>query len=391
MGPAVLRRILPTVAFATIALSIVGSAHYYLVRRLVLDPEWPSPIREIAIGTITVLGLSLVGYFVAERMLRPPWLRIATWPPALWMGFAFLCLVLLGFSDAMSLLIAAPSSPNVVTSRALAAMIVAGIFTVLGAPRALRPPAVQRVEIELARWPRALDGYRIVQISDIHIGPLLGRKFASGVVRKVNELAADLVAVTGDLVDGSTAALRDDVAPFGELAAADGVFFVTGNHDYYSNARAWVEEVQRLGLTPLRNARVRIERGGGAFDLAGVEDHRAHQVDPSWRSDIDAALDGRASDDPTPVVLLAHDPTTFSSASRRGVDLQLSGHTHGGQIWPFVYLVRLVVPWVAGLYTVGASSLYVSRGTGFWGPPLRVGAPAEITEIVLRSPPEGTP
>jgi predicted MPP superfamily phosphohydrolase len=242
---------------------------------------------------------------------------------------------------------------------------------------------VRRVEIPLARWPKALDGYRIVQISDVHIGPILGRDFARAVTERVNALAPDLVVVTGDLVDGAVAHHEDEVAPFGELRAEDGVFFVTGNHDYYSNAEEWVARVEALGMRPLRNARVRLGEGDRAFDLAGVEDHRASSVDPRWRSDVSAALDGR--DERVPVILLAHDPTTFRVARRRAVDLQISGHTHGGQIWPFGFLVRVAVPWVAGLYRDGAATLYVSRGTGFWGPPMRLGAPAEIAELVLRA------
>jgi hypothetical protein len=221
-----------------------------------------------------------------------------------------------------------------------------------------------------------------VQISDIHLGPLLGRAFARELVERVNALRPDLVALTGDLVDGSVARLRDEVAPFAGLRARHGAFFVTGNHDWYSGAEAWVGVVRELGLRPLRNERVEIGSAGASFDLAGVDDHRGDWLHGS-PSDLARALEGR--DAGRPVVLLAHDPTTFAEASRRGVDLQLSGHTHGGQIWPFRYLVRLAVPWVDGLHERGASLLYVSRGTGFWGPPLRLLAPAEITEITLRA------
>jgi hypothetical protein len=152
---------------------------------------------------------------------------------------------------------------------------------------------------------------------------------------------------------------------------------------YYSGADAWVEVARRLGMLPLRNARVAVERDGSAFDLAGVEDHHAHLVHATHRSDVTAALLGR--DPRRPVVLLAHDPLTFREAARSGVDLQLSGHTHGGQIWPFRWLVRLSTPFVAGWYRRGDAQLYVSRGTGFWGPAMRLFAPAEITEITIRA------
>jgi hypothetical protein len=243
------------------------------------------------------------------------------------------------------------------------------------------------VEVELRRGPRALDGLRIAQISDVHVGSLLGRRFAASLVERVNALDADLVAVTGDLVDGSVHHLADDVAPLRGLRGRHGVFFVTGNHDHYSGADEWVEMASSLGMRVLRNERVAIETRGAVFDLAGVEDHHAHLVSGTHAEDLPAALSGR--DPARPVVLLAHDPSTFKQASRLGVDLQLSGHTHGGQIFPFGLLVRLAIPFVAGLYTRGASRLYVSRGTGFWGPPMRLLAPAEITELVLRAPPVG--
>jgi hypothetical protein len=191
-----------------------------------------------------------------------------------------------------------------------------------------------------------------------------------------------LVAVTGDLVDGSVARVGPDVAPFGGIHAKHGVFYVTGNHDFYSGADSWSEFVASFGWRPLRNARVEIGEGDASFDLAGVDDTHGHLVEEGAGEDVARAL---AERDPSrPVVLLAHDPATFRRASQHGVDLQLSGHTHGGQIWPFRWAVRLTVPWVAGLYRAGASAIYVSSGTGFWGPPMRLGAPAEITEIILR-------
>jgi hypothetical protein len=240
-----------------------------------------------------------------------------------------------------------------------------------------------RVEIVLARWPKALDGFRIAQISDIHIGPLRDRRFSRQLTERVNALAPDLTCVTGDLVDGSARLYAAEVAPFGALRARHGVYFVTGNHDHYSGADDWVGVIEKLGLVPLRNRNVSLCCAGAAFALAGVDDHRGGFGD-GQREDLPKALAG--CDPALPIILLAHDPNTFKRASQSGVDLQLSGHTHGGQIWPFRWLVRLAVPFVAGRYARNGAELYVSRGTGFWGPPMRLFAPAEITELTLRAP-----
>jgi hypothetical protein len=302
------------------------------------------------------------------------------------MGVLFLTTTLLAASDAaLWLLGAGPAGEGpqgVLRVRAAGVAGLVALATGAGVRAALRVPAVRRVEVRLERWPRTLDGFRVAQISDVHVGPLLGAEFAAALVARVNALSADLVVVTGDLVDGSVARLADEVAPFADLRGRHGVFFVTGNHDFYSGADRWASHLEGLGLRVLRNERVEIAEGGAAFDLAGVDDHRGDWVRGS-SEDLAHALAGR--DPARPVVLLAHDPATFHRAARLGVDLQLSGHTHGGQIWPFHHLVRLAVPFVAGLHRRGASQLYVSRGSGFWGPPLRLFAPAEIGEIVLRA------
>ena len=379
-------RILAALGVLALALTAGAGAHLYVAQRLVLDPGVPEPLRSALLASIAALGLAMVLHPLAERLLTPPLLRIVMLPPLLWMGLLFLLLNLLLVSDALlwMLGVAAPPPEHADTPlrvRALVVLGLGGLATGAGLRSALRPPAVREVEVRLPRLPRALDGFRIVQLSDIHIGPILGRRFARELVDRVNALEPDLVAVTGDLVDGPVARLRDEVAPFAGLSARHGTFFVTGNHDHYSGADSWVERVAELGWIPLRNRRVVIDSGAASFELAGVDDHRGDFVGGA-PEDLDAALAGR---DPSRVlVLLAHDPSTWKRAARRNVDLQLSGHTHGGQIWPFRFLVRLVVPFVAGRYREGSSQLYVSCGTGFWGPPLRLFAPAEITRLTLR-------
>ena len=376
--------------FLSILSGVVVGGHLYLAQRLVFDLDLPEPWRGLALFSIAALAASLILEPIAQRTLPRHLGRLVAWPASLWLGFWFLLLLGMWASELVLWLAGTPAQAAVsgvdpathaARTRALAVVGVVALVGVAALRTGLRLPDVKRVEVELERWPRELDGFRIVQLSDIHIGPILGRDFARGLVRRVAALEPDLIAITGDLVDGDVRHLRDEVEPFAELAAPHGVWFVTGNHDYYSGADRWVERARELGMQVLRNQRASIGDGSASFDLAGVEDYHAHLVQPDWREDPEAALAGR--DPARALVLLAHDPSTFKRASQLGVDLQLSGHTHGGQIWPFRYLVRLAVPFVAGLYERNGAKLYVSRGSGFWGPPMRLFSPAEITELTL--------
>ena len=393
------RRWLLLEIFLLLASAFLVGAHVYLAKRLVLDPALPEPWRSVCLAAIGALGASLVLQPIGERRLPRRSARFVAWPASLWMGIAFLLLVQLLATDALLWIAgaAAQAAPRAGTgpgsADALRAAAVAGVALVAGAfgmRRALAPPALRRIEIALERWPRALDGFRIVQISDVHIGPILDRGFCEHLVGRIRALDPDLVAITGDLVDGDARLLASEVAPLARLRARHGVWFVTGNHDHYSGARAWCDALGALGIRVLRNEREEIRAGGAAFDLVGVDDHRGDVFGRDGGEDLPRALAGR--DPARPAVLLAHDPSTFKRACTQGIDLQLSGHTHGGQIWPFGWLVRLAIPFVAGLYRRGGAVLYVSRGTGFWGPPMRLLAPAEITELVIRAPQaEGSP
>src|SRR5690606_38881361 len=229
--------------------------------------------------------------------------------------------------------------------------------------------------------PSELAGLTIAQLTDIHVGPTIGRAFIEDLVRRTNALEPDVIAITGDLVDGSVAELGEAVRPLGELRARHGVFFVTGNHEYYSGADEWIAFLESIGIRVLRNERVTIEHEGAAIDIAGVDDWEAKQFGNGHGRDLRKALEGRAPE--RKVVLLAHQPKQIDEAAELGVDLQLSGHTHGGQIVPFNFLVRLQQPYVAGLHDHGPTKLYVSPGTGYWGPPMRLGVAAEITRIEL--------
>jgi predicted MPP superfamily phosphohydrolase len=391
-SPSTLTKVTLGSLVAFTAIGLLYSLHYYIAKRMILDPALDEPWRTLLLVTLGILGASLVVQPIAERRIHPPLSRIIAWPASLWMGFGFYLLVLLGITDLVYLLgggaaQAAPGGGEDVGSAALlravfagsAAFVIAGISLRSG----LRDPEVRRLEIPLERWPAQLDGFRIVQISDIHIGPILGKAFAGRLVDRVNDLEPDLIAITGDLVDGAVAQVGDDVAPFGGLRGRLGSYFVTGNHDHYSGVGSWCDHLSGLGVRVLRNQRVEIRDRETCFDLVGVDDHRGSHLGDDGGEDLELAFAGR--DAARPAVLLAHDPATFKRASQLSLDLQLSGHTHGGQMWPFHYLVRLVMPFIAGRYRRSDAELYVSSGTGFWGPPMRLFAPAEITEITLRS------
>jgi uncharacterized protein len=377
-------RLLGIALVIAVALLVWWGSHLYLLDRMVAKPALPQPWGTVGTWVIVAGAISFFLVPMAERLLAPPWCRVVGWPGSLWLGVAFLATLSLGASDVALWIASAVGSIDVAAlpvqrGRAVAVLVVTLVAIAVGMRTAFTP-RVQRVSIELERWPAALDGFRVVQISDVHIGPILGRSFAAWLTERVNALGPDLIAVTGDLVDGRVSCLRDEVAPFGELHARNGVYFVTGNHDHYSRADEWCAVAAELGMSVLRNRWEAIETQGERLAIAGVDDHRGDMLGGA-SEDLDAALAGIPEN--MPVLLLAHDPTTFVAASRRAIDLQLSGHTHGGQIWPFVHVVRLVVPFLAGLYDRGAARLWVSRGTGFWGPPVRLGAPGEITELTI--------
>jgi hypothetical protein len=374
--------------FALVIAPGILLSHGYLISRLVVDPGLPA----MHAWPLLAGGLALLtGPFVRPR-LAPRWRRAYFLAATSWLGIAFVLFTTTVLTE-LALGVLAWLSPaaeagfrgDLADPRAHAALsvLLAAAGCAVGLVTALRPPRLRRVEISLGRWPAALDGFRIVHLSDLHLGPLRGAEFAREWVGRVNALGADLVVITGDLVDGSPVEFAAAVAPLGDLRARHGVFFVTGNHEHAEGADPWVARLEALGLRALRNQSVPIGHGEASFVLAGVEDRHARALGDPEGENLAAAL--RGSDPRSPVVLLAHNPSVFREAAAAGVDLQLSGHTHGGQIWPFGAVVRCFVPWVAGLYESGQSRLYVSRGTGFWGPPLRLFAPGEIVELRLRA------
>jgi predicted MPP superfamily phosphohydrolase len=322
------------------------------------------------------------------RRLPAAWRGIVAAVLYSWLGLSFLLLTVLIAIDLARAALAAvawwrgqapPADPSrrLLLRRAVAlggggvasGLALAGVYGARGEIAAPERP------IRLARLPRALDGLTLVQISDLHVGLTIGRRFVESVVERANALHGDAIVVTGDLVDGSPRDLADRVAPLHRLAARYGVFFVPGNHDHYSGLGRWLPVLQGLGWRTLVNERVELGDAGARLDLAGIDDYRG-------RPDLARALAGR--DPERELVLLAHQPRAVFEAARADCGLVLSGHTHGGQIWPFGAVVRLSQPYVAGLHRHGErTQIYVSCGTGYWGPPMRIGAPAEITKLVL--------
>jgi predicted MPP superfamily phosphohydrolase len=265
---------------------------------------------------------------------------------------------------------------------AVAVPLLTALITALGYVNARRVARVRHVDVPIAALPAALHGFTIAQITDLHIGPTIGRDYIEAVVAAVNGLDADLVAITGDLVDGSVRQLAAHTEPLARLASRHGTFFVTGNHEYYSGVRPWMAELRRLGLTVLVNEHVVLEHEGALLVIAGVTDYGAHHFDPAHRSDPRAAAAG-APEGAGARVLLAHQPRSALVAADAGFHLQLSGHTHGGQFLPWNFFVRFQQPFTAGLERLGRLWVYTSRGTGYWGPPKRFGAPSEITRLRL--------
>ena len=353
-----------------------------------LDPAWAAGLAPVLLASALLLPMGLLAHRVARGALAD---RLA-WVGLLCMGLFSSLLVLtalrdvllaavwvaaaLGWSPAQALL------PGLRDGSALVVPVAALLVTVLGFWNARRTARVVRVDVPVAALPAALEGFTVAQITDIHVGPTIKQHYLQAIVRKVNALEADMVAITGDLVDGKVHELTDHVAPLAQLRSRHGSFFVTGNHEYYSGAHAWMAELRRLGVRVLMNEHVVLQQNQAAVVLAGVADFHADRFDPSHRSDPHAAIAG-APLDAGVRLLLAHQPRSAFEAAKAGFDLQLSGHTHGGQFWPWNLFVPLQQPFTAGLRKLQDLWVYTSRGTGYWGPPKRFGAPSEITLLRL--------
>ncbi len=380
--------------FAGVFFGLTLTASVFLYRRLVRDVTELRALRVLgALSMIALVG----GLFAVRTLLHgSPFTRDLAIGLAVWIGvllYTLLALVLIDLVKAGLLLRrgrnngSAPDGPASLERRRFMARAAAGGALLTGSGlsalavfRAYEPPEEKVVQVKLPGLPKALEGFTIAQLSDLHIGPILQGRFVEELVERANAIKPDLVAITGDLVDGKTGELGRYVSRLTNLKAGRGVYFVSGNHDYYSGWEAWAAALPSLGVQVLRNRWLTIGDAGGSFDLIGVEDYGSRFDAKGY--DLDAALAGR--DPSRPSVLLSHQPGGFDDAIRRQVGLQLSGHTHGGQTFPITGMASLL--WGArahGLSREGSSQLFVSRGCGFVGPPMRLGSPPEMVKIVL--------
>ncbi|MEU6444863.1 metallophosphoesterase [Streptomyces sp. NPDC047046] len=420
-----------------LVLALLGLAHWYLWRRLVRDTtRGPGPARTLGTAFFVAAPVLMLAAFAGSRALPFGVLRVVAWPGYLWAAVALYLLMAVAIGELLRPLlfrvirgrygregeeavpvaaaeapaeagrtagpvpapapgpvpapvpaaepapVEAPRPAPAPSRRLFVSRIVGGAAGAAalgtvghGAYGVLRGPRLKRVTIPLAKLPRSAHGFRIAVVSDIHLGPILGHAHTRRIVDTINGAQPDAVAVVGDLVDGSVAQLGHAAQPLSDLRARHGAYFVTGNHEYYSGADEWIDEVRELGLRPLENAHVELP----GFDLAGVNDISGedHHAAPDYAKALGDRDPARAS------VLMAHQPVTIHEAVKHGVDLQLSGHTHGGQLFPGNLLARVGNPTVAGLDHYGDTTLYVTRGAGAWGPPVRVGAPSDITVVTL--------
>lgn len=358
----------------------------YIVARLLPGLPTGEMQTTLIIGMALVYLIVIIGFMFRHDISTPKTDKIA-WVSFLFLGFFSWLFVLTVLRDVV-LLISSLSSDNwyeFIKQNSVYTIFGIGVVTTLiGLFNARRTPAIVKVDVTIPNLPTALNGFTIAQITDLHVGPTIKKDFVKRIVTATNALNADVIVLTGDLIDGDVAGLQEHTNELAVLKAPHGVFAVTGNHEYYSGADQWIDEYRRLGMRVLQNEHEVIQQGDAALVIAGVTDFSAGKFDSSQSSDPELALRNSPADAALKI-LLAHQPRTIYAAEPEGFDLQLSGHTHGGQFWPWRYFIPFQQPFTAGLHTYGNMQIYVSQGTGYWGPPLRLGAKSEISLIRLHA------
>lgn len=360
-----------------ILIPVLGSIHFYIGYQLspILDHLGLHWIFAFAYLLISIFAI-IIGMSARFLVADPTWVERLTWLGTMHMGF-FSSLMVLTFVRQLTTLFISHSDWVVYSAFAVPSMAL--LMTAIGFWQAHRSPKVVSVDIPVPDLPESLHGLRIVQISDLHVSATLGRGFVENVVQIVNSLHVDFVALTGDLVDGSVQDLAEKIAPLQNLHSNYGSFFVTGNHEYYAGVADWLKQYHAMGFQILRNEHRVIQHQGASIVIAGVNDFNAGAFDVKEQPDALKSLEGAPHT--SLKILLAHQPREATHAEKAGFDIQLSGHTHGGQFWPWIYFVKLQQPFVAGLRKWGRLWVYTSRGTGYWGPPNRFGANSEIILI----------
>ena len=370
--------------------SFVLLLHAYIGWRLLPDLPF-GPLGVAAMAVWLIASTTLIPFaLLSRRINRQPLSDRLAWAGLLAIG-SFSSLFVLTFVRDVALLLGSAVTGSLLQASsvqhfrsysAIAVPILAALFTAVGFVNARRRAKVRYVDVPILDLPASLHGFTIAQISDIHVGATIKGEYLEAIVDAVNDLRADMIALTGDLVDGSVRQLAEHTESIARLSARHGAYFVTGNHEYYSGVTTWIAELRRLGIRVLMNEHVVLRHDGAEVVVAGVTDYSAHHYDPSHKSDPAGAIAG-APADAAVRLLLAHQPRSAFAAAPAGFHLQLSGHTHGGQFFPWNFFVRLQQPFTAGLHRLGGLWIYVSRGTGYWGPPKRLFAPSEITHLRL--------
>ncbi|MDB6063593.1 MAG: metallophosphoesterase [Verrucomicrobiaceae bacterium] len=377
--------------FFMFAIVLLALLHSYIGWRLLPDLPVATMWRDLGALYLALSCAVIPLGMLARGIKRQPLADRLAWLGFLSMGLFSSLLILTVLRDVTLLggwsitRAVAPAAvvalPSWTMYSAIAAPVLALLVTLIGFINARRIAQVIHVDVPLANLPAELHGFTIAQISDVHVGPTIKRNYLKRIVERINGLDADIVAITGDLVDGRVSELTFHTAPLADIKTRYGSYFVTGNHEYYSNAPEWITELKRLGLRVLLNEHVVVSHNNAALVVAGITDFSGGQFDPAHRSDAQAAIAGAPVD--ATKLLLAHQPRSVDDAAKAGFDIQLSGHTHGGQFWPWNFFVPLQQPYTAGLHRFKNMWIYVSRGTGYWGPPKRFGAPSEITRLRL--------